>query len=288
MIPLDLPPKLEIPRPAIIRLAEHSLLRPGAFRPVSRTERRAIIADLLRAKRLAPAEASRALLFVPVVGWGVGSSFSLVNTDSGLSTSASSSFVFSNQALGDDAGSSNVRYTLVIIGVSSNGTSNGLNSASIAGLDASIASDGGTLAAVGSTSRMWIVVADTTGQGTIGNVVVQLTGSQTGCGITVFRLMNPSSSQAYDIALDSSDASGQIDVGLNIPAGGIAIGGSQQDNGAVGTWIGLSEIIDTDIDTNEYYSTAIGGLPGTPHNVTFQSNDTSPAQMVGLSASWGP
>jgi hypothetical protein len=36
---------------------------------VSRAEREAIIADLLRAKRLTPAEAKRALFFVPVVGW---------------------------------------------------------------------------------------------------------------------------------------------------------------------------------------------------------------------------
>jgi len=71
MTSFDLPPKLEIPKPAIIRLAEHSLLQPGAFRAVGPADRRAIIADLLRAKRLTLAEARRALLFVPVVGWKI-------------------------------------------------------------------------------------------------------------------------------------------------------------------------------------------------------------------------
>jgi hypothetical protein len=68
MTPFDLPPKLEIPKPAIFRLAEHSLLRPGAFRPVSRAERRTIIADLVQAKRLTLTEAKHALFFVPVGG----------------------------------------------------------------------------------------------------------------------------------------------------------------------------------------------------------------------------
>lgn len=71
MIALDLPPRLEIPKPSIIRLAEHSLLRPGAFRAVSGAEQRDIIVDLVRTKRLTPAEAKRALLFVPLVGWSV-------------------------------------------------------------------------------------------------------------------------------------------------------------------------------------------------------------------------
>lgn len=58
------------PAPAVIRPAEHSLLRPGAFRPVTQHERHAILADLVRSKRLTRDEASRAMLFVPVIGWG--------------------------------------------------------------------------------------------------------------------------------------------------------------------------------------------------------------------------
>lgn len=70
MIPADLPPSVWTPpKPAIIRPAEHALLKPGAFRPCSREERRVIIADLVRTKRLTKDEAHRAMFFVPVVGW---------------------------------------------------------------------------------------------------------------------------------------------------------------------------------------------------------------------------
>jgi len=61
-----LPP---LPRPAVIRPAGQALLRPGAFRPVTHEERRLVIADLLRSKRLTRAEATVAMLFVPVAGW---------------------------------------------------------------------------------------------------------------------------------------------------------------------------------------------------------------------------
>jgi hypothetical protein len=79
MIPFDVPPKPELPKPALIRPAEHSLLRPGAFRPVSRAERRAIVADLVRSRRLTPDEARRAMLFVPVVAWKAKVSRSLLD-----------------------------------------------------------------------------------------------------------------------------------------------------------------------------------------------------------------
>lgn len=88
MTSFDLPPKFEIPKPAIIRPAEHSLLRPGAFRHVSRDERRAIVADLLQAKRLTISEAKRALLFVPVVGWrGAGAGWTLAGSTGASVTS---------------------------------------------------------------------------------------------------------------------------------------------------------------------------------------------------------
>lgn len=60
------------PRPAIIRPAEHTLLRPGAFRPCTRAERRTILADLVRSGRMTGEEARRALIFIPWVGGGSG------------------------------------------------------------------------------------------------------------------------------------------------------------------------------------------------------------------------
>lgn len=79
-MPLDLPPdagKVWLPpRPGIIRSAEHALLRPGAFRPCSRAERQAILADLVRSGRMTREEARRAIpLLMPVVAWDPGGTY---------------------------------------------------------------------------------------------------------------------------------------------------------------------------------------------------------------------
>ncbi len=63
MIVWDVPP-LWVP-PAVIRPAEHALLRPGAFRPCTRAEGRAILADLVRSGRMTREEAKRAVIFIP-------------------------------------------------------------------------------------------------------------------------------------------------------------------------------------------------------------------------------
>lgn len=62
------PPPLLIAKPAIIRPAEHALLRPGAFAPATPKERGKIIADLVRSGRLTSREAQKAFFFVPVLG----------------------------------------------------------------------------------------------------------------------------------------------------------------------------------------------------------------------------
>lgn len=69
MIALDLPPPLWVPsRPAIVRPAEHTLLRPGFLRPATRAEARAMIADAVRSRRLTRDEAERALKFAYIHG----------------------------------------------------------------------------------------------------------------------------------------------------------------------------------------------------------------------------
>jgi hypothetical protein len=93
---IDLPPLMDPgalsdarllgqPKPAIWRPAEHALLRPGAFRPVERAERPAVIADLVRTRRLTTEQARRAVLFVPVVGWrGETAGWSLVGSSGAI------------------------------------------------------------------------------------------------------------------------------------------------------------------------------------------------------------
>ena len=71
MFNIDVPPTVWIPpKPAIIRPAEHSLLKPGAFAPItSKIERDYIIKELVKNKRLTKKEAEKAILLAPVVGF---------------------------------------------------------------------------------------------------------------------------------------------------------------------------------------------------------------------------
>lgn len=94
-MPLDLPPvdaldllRASVAAPAIIRPAEHSILRPGYFRPVSRGERREIVADLVRTGRLTREEARKAMFLAPVVGWAAEeeAALSLTYVDGTIST----------------------------------------------------------------------------------------------------------------------------------------------------------------------------------------------------------
>lgn len=62
MIALDLPPKLILPAPAIIRPAEHKLLRPN-YLPANREQRRAALRELLAHGAISREEAKRAIVF---------------------------------------------------------------------------------------------------------------------------------------------------------------------------------------------------------------------------------
>jgi hypothetical protein len=58
------------PSPAIIRPAEHALLRPGAFRACTPAEGRALLADLVGSGRMTAEQARKAVVFIPWVGGG--------------------------------------------------------------------------------------------------------------------------------------------------------------------------------------------------------------------------
>jgi hypothetical protein len=295
MTAFDLPPKFEIPKPAIIRPAEHSLLRPGAFRPVSRTERRAIVVDLLRAKRLTLAEARRALLFAPVVGWsvaGAGAPFSLINVDTVGTTANATTYNFTSISLGEDVTGSDVRYTVVVAGTTQGGSIGSFDSGTLAGRTASVVGDGSASAEVSdgpsSDSHCVILIADTSGAGTSGVMSITYNGGCQGVGIAVYSLVNPSSLMASDVTIDGADSSGQENVSLNIPAGGAAVGGVMCRGGGNYIWTGLNEDQEYDVQSQEVMGAASGGSGGTPHTVTVQCSDTSPSTMVSVSASWGP
>lgn len=285
---LDLPPALDLAKPALIRPAEHSLLRPGAFRPCDRAQRLAIVADLVRTRRLTPAEAQQAMFFVPVVGWGQSiAPFTLTfmgyHTD-GLTAAL---HTFSGVSLGDDVGADNVRYTVVAVS-GRDFFSNG----SVAGRALSLVSNGSTDASsADSLSHSFIVMANTTGQGGSGTITIAQVSSAGvgGFGIAVYRLINPSGAEAHDVAVDNAHTSGVITVSLDIPTGGAAVGVTMGTDRGTDTWDGLTEDYDDQLgDASRRGSAASGGSEGSPHPIVATNSDTTPQRMTGCSASWGP
>ncbi len=79
--PAALPASCAIAKPAVIRPAEHSLLRPGGFpRVAGRAERRAILADLVRAGRLTREQAQAAVIFIPWIASPTGGISTTIST----------------------------------------------------------------------------------------------------------------------------------------------------------------------------------------------------------------
>lgn len=129
MIAADAPAIWIPPAPAIIRPAEYALLRPGAFRPMNRAERRATVADLVRTKRLTPAQAERAMLLVPAVGWAAGAPVVTTYLSSNAVASGGTSKTWSSVTLG----TAYTHFVVAIGHISGSGANRTITSVTVAG-----------------------------------------------------------------------------------------------------------------------------------------------------------
>lgn len=282
---LDLPPPLWTPpKPAIVRPAEVSLLRPGAFRPMTRAERRAVIADLVGSKRLTPAEAKRAMLLVPVVGWAAGGG---IETFSYLTNATSpadeTNYSFGSLSFGAAAAD---RYLVGAVGALQ--TASGaisLSSATIGGVSTTIVVQ---INHVGNGSVVAALCIALVPTGTSGTVTVNWSDEMTSCGVALYRITGLGSPTPQDTGSDNTPSSGLVDVSLSTPSNGCLIAMSQQRNGSTVTFSGADEDVDVDEKTGEYLG--VGSVfpttAETPRTVTIQSADSSPDAMAGVSASW--
>jgi hypothetical protein len=126
MIAADAPQIWLPPKPAIIRPAEHALLKPGAFRPMTREERRATIADLLRTRRLTFKDAKKATFFTPLVMWPVASAVAPIvvgrTTDNGSFGSGNGSISIDLAVTGSNPVSGNLLIVAFGFGASGSGS----------------------------------------------------------------------------------------------------------------------------------------------------------------------
>jgi hypothetical protein len=226
------PPVLWQPtRPAIIRPAEHTLLRPGAFRPVTADERRAILADLVRTRRLTPDEAARALFFVPVAA----RSFRPVTftwTANVSTTTGSSSVTFSSVAIGT---ASSTRLVIVCVGMRGNaGAGRTVSGCTIAGTAAT------QIVASASNANPTAIYTLVVATGTTASIVVTGSGTLSRAGIGVATLDGYASSAAVGTNATVSTSATSVSLGVNASSGGVVLWTNARDAVASATWSGAT------------------------------------------------
>jgi len=205
-MPLWLPFAPGLSRPAIIRPAEHALLKPGAFRPMTRKECQATIADLVRGSRLTFAEAQRAMFFVPVMGVARKAAPSFTYNNRYADSSDTATYTFSSSSIGAAAAN-----RLVVVGVASGDASGSASShmtVTVGGNAATlIAQAGGTVFA-----SLWYINVPS---GTTATVVVSCTsGGYFECGIGIWSLYNLSSFTPVSHA-EGSSATSNLNMNVN-------------------------------------------------------------------------
>ena len=189
--------------PAIIRSAEQQLLRPG-FLPASRSERRAALAELIASGRLSKMDAANALvlklppaaamlLVTQLIGFGAGSEggevaappATLAFTDSADNLGSSSSYSFTNRAIGAAATGRRV-----IVGTSASTTSSlnpTVSGVTIAGV-AAAAIQNTTFAGTGNRRTSAGVFYRDLDTGTTATIGVTFTATVAQCTIVVLAL----------------------------------------------------------------------------------------------------
>lgn len=232
--------------------------------------------------------AMNALLAGAAAGGSLTESFSLSYITSVSETSPGTTTDYGTLSLGVDVSGDDKRYTVVCVtGIFGPPTTASLT---VAATSASAVSDGVTDAIKIQSSKggAWIFIVDTSGLGTTGNITATFDVSPGQSGLSVFRLINPSSITATDVVTYTEVSGGLVTLDATISTGGAAVACTQSQNGGSATWAGLTERYDSDLATNEYFSSASGGSSGSPASISMTSSDTSPTSLFGVCASFAP
>jgi hypothetical protein len=277
---LDLPPKEPPawlpPRPAIIRPAEHSLLRPGGFGPVTRAERRTIIADLVRTKRLTPEQAPFAALLTAAVGWGNSvPAITISNTANNNSPTGGAAFTFTNQSIGTAAST-----RIIVVAIScpfANVAFAASSPITIGGVDATL-----LFSANLSGSRIGFGILAVP-SGTTATIVVNFASSQARCGISIYRLDNVQSLVPFDTPVGTSSSATGFTV--NAAAGGVVIAaGARSDNTTDRRCSFANATIAVDNTSYPVAMTAAGVWTGATSNYDANIATGSVSTITGLAA----
>lgn len=191
---------------------------------------------------------------------GAGSApFSLTFGSSAVRDIPSSPHSFTGMTIGAAPTGGETRHVVAAIGIM-HGGSGTIDSVTIGGVSATLVVGINNNPSQGAAAALYIAAVPT---GTTATVVVSFT-SAVCIGAATFILRNRTTTTAT-----SSSTAEDPSLNLNIAGGGAAIGVSMVRDGTVSTWTGLTEQFDTDIRSNEWFSAASGGTPGTPATISI-------------------
>ena len=195
-------------------------------------------------------------------------------------------YSFTSQPLGNaDA----ARYIIVAVnGHRGDAANRVLNSASIAGVSASIVVQ--ATHSPGSSSAVSAIIIAAVPTGTTGTISLTFSGIMHAASVGVYRTVNLPSATPYATATDNTPSSGVVNPNVNTPGNGLVIAASSQRNGGTVTFNGVTKNFDVDSRTSDYVAAGMAYpvAASTPRAITITSSDTSPDNMVGVAASWSP
>lgn len=206
--------------------------------------------------------------------------FEATLTNAAGQTAPGSSFTFTNRSFGNEPVAGQRRYIAVAVAGAQN-ENRSITAVTIGGIAATnIVQRTNTHIPCG----VWVAEVPT---GTSGNVDLTFNNDLATVGIAVVRLINPGNHLGFDTA-SAAHASGTINLSVDIPSSGFAVAVAHAENGSTTTWTGLTEQIDTDLNSGEFFTAASGGVAGTPVTITADNADDTPSSFEGVCVSWGP
>lgn len=195
-------------------------------------------------------------------------------TDQDESSSNLTVYTHSSQAISTAA--ANRQVVVVAVGRGGGGS---ISSITIGGVSASISQQ---LTTSGTTVGIAIATVPT---GTTADVVVTYSTGQARASVAVY-VMYGASTTAADTATDAASAFTQA---LDIPAGGVAIGGFASGSNATATWTNLSENVDTVFaEDPQHYTMASDYFASEQSGLSITVTPTSSTQPAMVLVSYGP
>ena len=225
------------------------------------------------------------LLVNPMVGFGAFARPATVAlTDNVLDTSDSTTYTFTNRAIG--SADSN-RIVVVSIHTIDTGA-NSVSSATIGGISATIVANAQHNPTNFAVSSLFYAVVPT---GTTATIVANLAASAFRCYAGVWTIYGALSSSPRDFGTATGNPSAVS--GIDVPAGGVVVAAaSVQNPGVTGiTWTNASDAAGSGFDVagedaNERYSGASAAFSSQQSGISITATANAATDMCAVAASW--